>query len=355
VTVPANVAYVGTYTRGGRAHGIHVFGRDPASGALTERSKIAEVDPSYLAFDPSRRFLFAVSEGATEADGAVASFGIDPKSGELGWLSRQLTGGGEPCHLCVDPTGQFLIVANHENGSVAVFPIDAEGRLVGRSHRQQHVGAGPGPTQLGPHAHHVTFDPLGQRVLVTEKGIDRIMLYRLDLSRGTLVPNDPPFGRVHPGAAPRHLAFGKNGRYAYVNGEADMTLAAFSYDASSGAMDELQVVPTVPAGSDTSGWTTAEVVVEPGGRYVYVSNRGHDSVAIFAIDTMTGRLTPRGSVPTGGKTPRSIAIDPSGRRLYAANQDSDTIVHFALDPDSGALTPTGQVTPVGAPVCILFS
>jgi 6-phosphogluconolactonase len=354
MSAPPDLLYVGTYTRGRRSEGIHVFAYDASTGKLTHRSSIAEVDPSFLAFDPSRRFLFATSEGLGREQGAVVSFAIDPGTGGLRWLSRQPTGGGEPCHLCVDPTGRHVLVANHEHGSVALFPIDADGRVGLRTDLRQHTGFGPGPTQQGPHAHHVTFDPLGQRVLVTDKGIDKVVSYRLDGS-GKLQLNDPPFGRVHAGAAPRHLAFGTTGKYVYVNGEADMTLATIGYDAASGAMRELQVVSTLPVGAEPEDWSTAEVVVEPSGRFVYVSNRGHDSIAIFEIDRVSGLVTASGYVSTQGRTPRTIAVDPSGRRLYAANQDSDTIVHFDLDTRTGELTHTGDVTHVGAPVCLLFS
>jgi 6-phosphogluconolactonase len=355
MSAPPQHAFVGTYTRGGRSDGIHVFSHDPSSGKLTLRSTVAEADPSYLAFDPRREFLFATSEHLTADRANVASFAIDPSSGALTFLSRQLTGGGEPCHLCVDPSGTFLIVANHENGSVAVFPIDSSGHLGPRSDYRQHVGSGPGPTQQGPHAHHVTFDPAGKRVLVTEKGIDQVVIYQLDTGSGKLLPNDPPFGRIHAGAAPRHLAFGSTGAFAYVNGEADMTLTACSYDASTGTLTELHYLSTLPDGVSSERWSTAEVAVSPSGEYAYVSNRGHDSIAMYAIDSHTGRLTALGHVSTGGRTPRNFAIDPSGARLYAANQDSDTIVHFDIDPTTGQLSPNGDVTSVGAPVCILFS
>lgn len=355
MSVPPNLVYVGTYTRHGRSDGIHVFGHDPATGRLTTRSAIPEHDPSFLAFDPARKYLFACSEGLTTDTGAVASFAIDPATGALTPLNRRPTRGGEPCHLCADPTGAFVIVANHENGSVAVFPIGEDGRLGEISDFRQHTGAGPGPTQQGPHAHHVTFDPPGQRVLVTDKGIDQVVIYRLDLATGKLVPNEPPFGRIHAGAAPRHLAFGKDGRFAYVNGEADMTLAACSYDASTGTLTEIQSVSTLPIDESNPDWSTAEVEVAQSGKYAYVSNRGHDSIASFAIDSSSGMLTPLGHVSTGGHTPRNFAIDPSGRRLYAANQGSDSIVHFDIDEHTGQLAPDGEVTTVGAPVCVLFS
>ena len=350
-----NLVYVGTYTRSGRSQGIHVFQQDPLNGQLVLVQSIAEVDPSFLTFDPRRRFLFAVSEGLGLAGGAVASFKVDSSTGQLSPLSHQPSLGGEPCHLCCDPTGRWVLVANHEHGSVVVLPVDADGRLGPVSDFQQHVGSGPGPTQAGPHAHWVDFDLPGRRVLVADKGIDKVMIYRLDADTGRLVPNEPAFGLLHAGAAPRHLAFHPSGRYAYVNGEADMTITAFSYDDERGALGQLQVLSTLPEGGPRDGCSTAEIVVDPAGRFVYVSNRGHDSIAIFGIDPATGLLTAVGHTPTQGRTPRNIAIDPTGTFLYAANQDSDTIVHFRIDHQRGQLIPTGDVTQVGAPVCILFS
>lgn len=355
-----NLVYVGSYTEPAprTGAGISVYRQDPASGALTRlHTTGGVVNPSFLAFDPRHRLLFAVNETQAyqgRSSGAVSSFAIDQRSGALAFLSRQPSEGGDPCHLCTDPTGRFLIVANHEDGTVAVLPIDEEGRLGPASDVQRHQGSGPGPTQKGPHAHFVTLDPTGRFVLVADKGIDKVMIYQLDATAGKLLPNDPPYGRLHAGAAPRHLAFHPNGRYAYVNGEADMTLTAFAYDGERGALTEIHHVPTLPDGAPRERVSTAQVLVEPSGRFVYVSNRGHHSIAGFAIDQDSGRLTPLGHTPTGGRTPRNFAIDPAGVFLYAANQDSDTVVCFRIDPATGALTPTGQVTPVGAPICVLF-
>jgi len=352
---PPKVVYVGTYTRSGRSQGIHSFHQDPQSGNLTLRHTIAIDDPSFLTFDPRRRWLFAVSEGMGLDGGGVASFNIEDATGRLRQLSYQPSLGGEPCHLCCDPSGRWVLVANHEHGTVAVLPVDADGRLGPVADLRQHVGSGPGPTQTGPHAHYVTFDQPGRHVLVADKGIDKMMIYQLDLGTGKLVPNDPPFGSLHAGAAPRHLAFHPSGRYAYVNGEADMTISAFAYAAQRGSLgEELQVLSTLPDGASRDGCSTAEIEVEPAGRFVYVSNRGHDSIAIFGIDAATGRLTAAGHAPTQGRTPRNFAIDPTGTFLYVGNQGSDTIVHFRIDHQTGQLVSTGDVTSVGAPVCILF-
>lgn len=358
--MPANLVYVGSYTepapRSGA--GISIYHQDPQSGVLTHRQSYGDVvNPSFLAFDPRRQFLFAVNETKDyqgRPSGAVSSFAINPADGSLRFLSRQPTEGGDPCHLCTDPTGRFLLVANHEDGSVAVLPVAEDGRLSPVSDRQQHVGSGPGPTQTGPHAHFVTFDPAGRVIMVPDKGMDKVILYRLDPAGRRLVPGEPAFGQLHAGAAPRHLAFHPNGRYAYVNGEADMTITAFAYDAEQGALTPLHYLSTLPAGAGREHVSTAQILVEPNGRFVYVSNRGHDTIAMFAIDPATGRLTATGHVATGGRTPRNFAIDPAGRFLYAANQSTDSIVCFRLDPVSGALTPTGSVINTGAPVCILF-
>jgi 6-phosphogluconolactonase len=353
-----NLVYVGTYTRSGKGEGIYLFRHDPETGALTRLRVVEDRDPSFLALDPTRRFLFAVNEHrehAGEGHGQVASYAIDQDTGALSLLNRQTTHGGEPCHLTTDPSGRYLIVVNHEHGSVAVLPIESDGRLRPSSHVEQHVGSGPGPTQQGPHAHFVTFDPPKQRVLVADKGIDKVMIYRLDDDAGTLVPADPPSAALHSGAAPRHIAFHPNGRFVYVNGEADMTVTAFSYDAERGVLTELHYLSTLPEGATGERLSTAQILVHPSGQYVYVSNRGHDSIAIFAIDQQTGRLTPAGHASTRGSTPRNFAFDPSGTFLYAANQNSDTIVHFRVDAETGQLTPTGDVTAVGGPVCILFA
>jgi len=353
-----NLVYVGTYTRAGEAEGIYVFRRDPESGALTQLHVIPDRDPSFLAFDPSKHFLFAVNEHrefAGEGFGFAASYAIDQETGNLTFLSRQSTQGGEPCHLTTDPTGSHLFVANHEHGSVAVLPINPDGTLEPLSDLQQHHGSGPGPTQQGPHAHFTRFDPPGQRLLVCDKGIDKVMIYRLDAEAGKLVPADPPYAELHSGAAPRHISFHPGGRFAYVNGEADMTITAFSYDPEGGVFTELHYLSTLPEGTTGERLSTAQIMVEPSGNYVYVSNRGHNTIAIFSINQETGRLTAVGHASTEGETPRNFNIDPSGTFLYAANQNSNTIVQFRIDHETGRLQATGNVTQVGAPVCFLFA
>jgi 6-phosphogluconolactonase len=355
-----NLVFVGSYTepapRSGA--GISVYRQAPESGRLTLLHRVADVvNPSFLALDPAYRFLYAVNETKEyqgRLSGAASSIAIDPATGGLTFLSRQPSEGGDPCHLITDPSGRFLVIANHEDGTVGLLPIDQQGHLGPASDVRRHSGSGPGPTQQGPHAHFVALDPTGQRLLVCDKGIDRVMAYRLDAAAGRLVPNDPPFGSLHAGAAPRHLAFHPSGRFAYVNGEADMTITAFAYATATGALTPLHHLSTLPAGASRERVSTAQIQVELRGRFVYVSNRGHDSIAIFAIDQTTGRLTAIGHVSTGGRTPRNFAIDPAGRFLYAANQNTDTIVCFQIEPTSGSLTPTEPAIVTGAPVCILF-
>lgn len=362
-SVEATFAYVGTYTRGaptsaGRAEGIYVYRYDAATGSLAHLHTAAGVvNPSFLAIAPNRRYLYAVTEirdAAGETGGGVSAFAIDATSGALTYLNEQPSHGADPCHLSVDQTGRYVLVANYTSGSVAVFPIQADGRLGPASDVVQHRGSSVHPQrQEGPHAHSVNLDPANRRAIVCDLGLDKVLVYRLDLAEGRLIPNDPPFAPVAPGAGPRHLAFHPNGRYAFVINELGNTLTAFAYDQTSGALREIQTVPTLPP--DFAGTShTADVHVHPSGRFVYGSNRGHDSIVAFAVDTASGRLELLGHTPTQGQTPRNFAIDPSGTFLFAENQRTDTIVTFRVDAATGQLTPTGQVTAVPSPVCLVF-
>jgi 6-phosphogluconolactonase len=339
--------------------GIYVYRQDAASGALSLLHTAGGVlNPSFLALDPRRRWLFSVNE-ALEHDGqptgAASSFAIDPATGGLRFLSRQHTGGGNPCHLCPDPSGRFLLVANHEEGRVSVLRIDAEGRLGALTDVHQHEPTDPTGRRT-PHAHFVTPDPTGRFILASDTGVDRVYVYRLDPATGRLPLNDPPWGETHAGAGPRHLAFHPSGRYVYANGEADMTLTPFAFDAERGALTPLPAASTLPEGeSSGSALSTAQVQVHPSGRFVYVSNRGHDSIAVFAVDEGTGRVRRVANESTRGHTPRNFSLDPAGRFLYAANQNSDTVVCFRVDAHTGRLTPTGESTAVAAPTCVLFA
>jgi 6-phosphogluconolactonase len=350
--------YVGTYT-GAKSKGIYRARLDPSSGSLTQPELAAETpSPSFLAWDPQRGHLYAANEVEQfggEKTGSVSSFGVDAASGKLTARNQKPSGGAGPCHLVVDSIGRNVLVANYAAGTVAVLQTLKTGALTDPTTVIRHQGTGPDKQrQEAPHAHCVTLDAANRFVLVNDLGLDKVMVYRFDPSAGKLTPNDPPAASVAPGAGPRHLAFSPDGRFAYVNNEMALTVTAFAYDGSRGALRELQTLSTVPEGTGRAGNSTAEIRVHPSGKFVYVSNRGPDSIAIFTADTQTGRLTAAGHQPTQGKTPRSFSIDPTGRYLLAANQNSDTIVVFRIDPESGKLTPTGTTVSVPVPVCVEF-
>jgi 6-phosphogluconolactonase len=353
---PAKIrVYVGTYTSGA-SKGIYRLDLDPKTGALTPAGEPAEtVSPSFLAFHPSGRFLYAVNEtGDARSDppGGVSAFAIDGKTGALTFLNRQTSGGAAPCHLWVDSRGRYLLVANYWGGNVEVLPLEADGRLGAPGQLMQHEGRGPhAERQDGPHAHSVKLDPSETLALVGDLGLDMLVAYRFDAAKGTLTPYEAGTSKMAPGAGPRHFTFDPQGRVVYVLNELNATVTALRFDAAARTFTELQTVPTLPA--DYKGQnTTAEIVVRPDGRFVYASNRGHDSLAIFAVDAATGKLTPAGHQSTLGKTPRNFAIDPTGTFLLAANQKSDAIVVFRIDGKTGGLTPVGKPVQVPAPVCI---
>jgi 6-phosphogluconolactonase len=350
--------YVGAYTGPGRAEGITVYRMEPGSGALTHVQTVGGIDnPSFLALDPGQRFLYAVSEvqdPGGRTGGAVSAFAVDPATGQLSFLNRQPSHGAGPCHVSVHQSGKYAFVANYGSGHVAALPIGDDGRLGEATAVVEHAGTGPIPRrQAGPHAHFISPDPTGALVLANDLGTDRVMVYRLDRAAGALVPNELPFAQERSGAGPRHLAFHPNGRFVFVLNEIDSTLSAFAYDAERGALRIVQTASTLP--EDFSGSnSTAQVVMHPSGRFIYGSNRGHDSIVIFGVDGETGRMTYVGHEPTQGKTPRNFNLDPSGTLLLAANQNTHTIVAFRIDQDSGRLTATGQVTETPSPVCIVF-
>jgi 6-phosphogluconolactonase len=354
---PASV-YIGTYTSGGKSQGIYLAHFDPATGRLGAPQLAARTaNPSFLAAHPNRRFLYAVGETANfggKPVGLVSAFGIAADTGALTLINQQSSGGAGPCHLAVDRTGKWLLVANYGSGSIAVLPIRQDGALGEPGAIVQHHGSSVNPQrQAGPHAHFITLDPAGRFVLTCDLGLDKVLVYRLDPARGTLAPNDPPSASLRPGAGPRHLAFHPNGRLLFVISEMGSSLTAFSWDSRRGALKQLETVSTLPAAFAGSS-TCAEVQVHPSGRFIYGSNRGHDSIAVFAVDSSTGKLSLLEHQSTQGQTPRHFAIDPTGRWLLAENQDSDNIVEFRIDAASGRLTPAGQEIKVGSPVCVEF-
>ena len=291
--------YIGTYTDQ-NSKGIYRFDLDLTSGSLTGGELVGEaIHPSFLAIHPSRRFLYAVGEVAEsngKPGGAVNAFAIDPKSGKLTLLNQQSSKGAGPCHLVVDREGKYVLTANYGGGSVCVLPIQADGRLGEATGFVQHHGSSVNPQrQEGPHAHSVNLDPAGRLAFVADLGLDKIFVYRVDSARGTLVPNDPPAIKLPPGAGPRHFAFHPTGRFAYVINELNSTVTVLSYDPDGGILKDLQTASTLPPGFSGEN-TTAEVQVHPSGKFVYGSNRGHNSIAIFAVDPTSGALRRRSSI-----------------------------------------------------------
>jgi 6-phosphogluconolactonase len=347
--------YIGTYT-GGKSKGIYRAELDTATGKLSEPELAAEtVSPSFLAIHPNRRFLYAANEISNfkgTKGGGVSAFAIDPKTGKLTLLNQQSSVGAGPCHLVVDRTGKFALVANYGGGSVAVLPIKEDGSLGERTAFVQHKGSGANPQrQKGPHAHSVNLDAANRFAFVADLGLDRVLVYRLGAD-GTLTPNTPPAVELAPAAGPRHFAFHPSGKFAYVINEMNNTITAMRYDPAKGVLTPVQSVPTLPKA--VKGNSTAEVQVHPSGKFVYGSNRGHNSIAVFTVDQATGKLTPAGHQGMGIKIPRNFGIDPTGKYLLVANQGSDSIIVFEIDQQTGALKPTGQKVEVGRPVCVKF-
>jgi 6-phosphogluconolactonase len=348
--------FVGTSTGRGQSKGLYRMVLDTASGKLSEPSLAAELDnPSFLAVHPTHRYLFAVSSTFDrDQPGAVVSFALDSGTGELTKMNRQSAVGKGPCHLVVDAMGKNVLVANYDDGSVAVLPIGPDGKLGPASEFIRHAGKAFDPErQGGPHAHSINLDKANRFAVVADLGLDRVFVYKFDPIRGKLAPNDPPAARVKDRAGPRHFAFHPDGKHAYVINEIDCTVTAFEYDPDRGTLAEIQTVPTMPVAVEPRH-STAEVVVHPSGKFLYGSNRGHDTLAVFAIEPGTGRLKLVEHEPTGGKTPRNFAVDPTGSYVLAENMSSDTIVVLRVDPETGALDPTGQIVAVPSPCCVKF-
>jgi 6-phosphogluconolactonase len=353
------LVYFGTYT-GAKSKGVYVSRLNTSSGALSAPELAGAVtNPSFLAVHPARDFLYAVNEVSDyggKPTGSVTAFAIDRLTGKLMALNQQSSNGAGPAHLVVDRSGQNVLVANYGGGSVTVLPIGQDGRLKPASAAIQHTGSSVNPErQKQPHAHSINVDPDNRLAYVADLGLDKILIYRFNAGEGSLTANEPPFASVQPGAGPRHFAIHPQGRFAYVINEMHCTVTAFSRDPVRGGLTPLQTISTLPSGQPVQpGYSTADVQVHPSGRFLYGSNRGHDSVVVFAIDPRSGMLTYLQNEPTGGQTPRGFGIDPSGTYLLAANQRSDSVLVFGIDPQTGRLRSTGQKIDVGAPVCVKF-
>lgn len=351
--------YIGTYTDDKRSKGIYLMRLSRRTGAMTIVGVAAETtNPSFVALSPDGSTLFAVNEvGDVDGHpaGAVAAFARDATSQGLRALGGASTSGAAPCYVSTDRTGRFLFAANYGSGSVVMFPIHPDGTIGAQAALVQHHGHGPdAERQEGPHAHCVIPDPSNRFVLVADLGIDRIMVYRFDAQSGTLNTSTAAQGMLAPGSGPRHLAFHPGGRVLYVTNELSSTVTAFRYDPDTGSLSELQTVPAV-SGATTVRNAPADIHLHPSGRFLYMSNRGHNSIAVFAIDPTTAKLAPVQLASTEGDWPRNFAIDPSGDFLLVANQRSDSIHSFRIDATTGRLTSTGHGVTLPSPVCVRFT
>jgi 6-phosphogluconolactonase len=350
------LVYVGTYT-GPNSKGIYAYRFDSMAGTLDSLGLVGEmVRPSFLALHPNRRFLYAVSELGNDGrvNGSITAFAIDHKSGALTALNTVTSGGGGSCHLVVDKTGRALVAANYGSGSVASFTVNRDGSLGGPNSLIKHTGSSIDPKrQTGPHAHAVVLSANNRFVLVPDLGLDQIRIYRLHADAGTLTAADPRFATAKAGSGPRHLAFSPDSRFAYSLHEMGSMVTVWAFSAASGKLAEVQTISTLP--EDFHGENnSAEIEVDAKGRFLYASNRGHDSITVFAIERGTGKLNVVEYVPTQGHIPRNFKIDPTGRFLFAANQNTNNIVIFKIDAQTGRLTSTGQVLEVQSPVCVQF-
>ncbi len=347
--------YVGTYTNNNRSEGIYLYRMNLASGKLERLSSTPGIsNPAFLAIDPSKRFLYAANESGEflgKKGGGFTSFSIDQNTGALTKLN-EVTTPGVPCHLSAHPSGKAILGANYGGGNVVIYPVKKDGSLGEMSDVAQHTGKGVDPRrQEGPHAHCVMLDATGQFAFAPDLGIDKVMIYKVDAAKAKLKPNG--FAALKPGAGPRHFAFHPTYDFAYVISELNSTMTAFRYDKSKGALTELQTLSTLPEGYKQTSYC-ADVHVHPSGKFLYGSNRGHNSIVIFSIDERTGKLTLIGHESTRGNWPRNFGIDPTGQFLLVGNQNSNSIATFKIDGQTGKLSPYGNLLEIPAPVCLKF-
>jgi 6-phosphogluconolactonase len=353
------IVYVGTYTNGqSTSKGIQMMRLDRQTGQLSAPQLAVESEsPSFITLDEKRHLLFAINEVGQfggSPGGGVTAFRIGPK-GALTKINEQNSGGNGPCFIGLDKKTTFAFVANYGGGSVSVLPIQRDGSLKAATGHIQHEGVGPDPQrQKGPHAHSINVDPSGKFAIAADLGLDKLFVYKIDNKTGKIAPNTPPAGIAPPGSGPRHVAFHPNGKVLYAINELKSTMTVFGWDKKKGTLTELQTLSTLP--KDFTGQSfTAEVQVHPSGRFVYGSNRGHDSISVFAVDAATGKLTLTGTQSTGGSWPRNFRLDPSGAFLLVANQRGNNVVVLKVDQRTGQLTPTGVTAEVSAPACIKFA
>jgi 6-phosphogluconolactonase len=349
--------YVGAYT-GGTSKGIYLYRMDMETGVLTSEGLAAETpNPTFFDLTTNGKFLYAADEVNNfqgKHAGSVGAYSVERGTGKLTLLDERSTVGDGPCHILIDHSGKDALIANYGGGSIAVLPIEADGKVDDASTFIQHYGKSINPDrQQKPHAHFITVDPANRFAFVCDLGLDKIMSYRFDAAAGKLTPNDPPFTEIKPGSGPRHLAFSANGRFAYLINEMASTINVFNYDATHGVLAEMQTISTLPV--DFKGSSTgAEIAIHPSGKYLYASNRGDDSIAVFAINPANGTLSFIQRQSVQGKTPRYFGIDPTGKYILDANQDSNNLVLFVINPENGQLTFTGKTWELASPVCVKF-
>jgi 6-phosphogluconolactonase len=351
------IAFIGTYTNGA-SKGIHAFWMDSKSGKMTPIGLVGEeTNPSFVAIHPNKKWLYAVSEIANFAGqktGAASAFSIHPATGKLTFLNRVSAKGDGTCYVSVDKSGKNVLVANYGGGSVAVLPIDSDGKLKEASSFVQHKGEVANlKRQGGPRGHSINLSPDNKFAVAADLGLDELIVYKFDAAAGTLTPNDPPFIKLAPMSGPRHFMFHPNGKYGYTNNEISSSVTAMTWDGKKGEFKEIQTISSLPADFPGAKNSTAEIQVHPSGKFLYVSNRGHDSIAAYRIDS-AGKLTSIGHTPTQGQVPRNFGIDQTGNFLVAANQRTNNLVVFRIDQNTGGLTPTDQTFEVGSPVCVRF-
>jgi 6-phosphogluconolactonase len=341
--------YFGTHTAGpGKGFSVSHF--STTTGALSRPEFELETPaPAYFVIAPGGRRLYACN-----STGFVSAYSIDPATAHLKPINQKPSGGGDPSYISFDQTGHYVFVANYDGGNIAVWALNPDGSLGERTAFVQHTGSSVNPQrQSHAYAHSIRVDPSNRFVLVADLGLDRLFVYKFDVKDGSLAANDPPFAKAAPGSGPRHVVFHPNGRWVYLITEMGSTIMLFDWDATRGALSEVQTVSTLP--KDFQGASTcAEVQVDPSGRFVYASNRGRDSIAVFSVDQKTGRLTPIQDVPSGGRTPRNFDLDPSAQWLLVTNHGSNNAMVFRIDQQTGKLTPTGQPVDVPYPFCPRF-
>ena len=350
------LAFVGTYT-GEKSKGIYAYRLDTTSGIIEELGLAAETsNPTFLALHPKGPYLYAANEIAEfkgTKSGAITAYRIDPANGHLTALGSASTVGSGPCHVNVDATGRQVAYANYGSGSVGSLPLGNDGNVGPSGTFFQHTGSSVNlQRQKEPHGHSMNFSPDGRYAFACDLGTDEIRAYHFNPATGLTAAPDL-LTKAVSGGGPRHLTFGPDGHFAYVNNEMLNSVTAFAYDVTAGRLKPLQTLSTLPAGFSGNS-STAEVRTSPNGLWLFVSNRGHDSLARFRITPGQGTLTAAGHVPTGGKVPRNFCPTPDGQFLWAANQETDNIVVFRMNQDSGELVRTGQELKVGMPVCVRF-